>query len=68
MVVATERDINKALDKYYDGESARASKAWSTDLDDDDELAAAAESLAGDGPIELTSVEAVADSARSASC
>ncbi len=41
VVVATERDIKQALDRYY-GEKPKASKASSTSMEDDDELAAAA--------------------------
>ncbi|MGD9724257.1 MAG: GspE/PulE family protein [Pirellulales bacterium] len=60
-VVATERDILKALDRYYaSGESV---ESLVQDMDSDDELAAAAQALEKDGPIDLTSVEALADSA-----
>ncbi len=61
-MVATERDVLKALDKYYQagGESVESLVAG---LESDKELAAAAERVRGDGPIDLTSVEALADSA-----
>ncbi|MEE3219668.1 MAG: ATPase, T2SS/T4P/T4SS family [Planctomycetota bacterium] len=61
-VVSTESDIVKALDRYY----ATASESFESlvaDLEDDGDLQAAADSLANDGPIDLTSVEALADSA-----
>ena len=61
MVVATEPDIDKALAKYY----AVASESFESvvsDLADDEELSKAAEMVA-EGAIDLTSVEALADSA-----
>jgi type IV pilus assembly protein PilB len=60
-VVATERDILKALDRYY--ASSESVESLVQDMDTDAELAAAAEALEKDGPIDLTSVEALADSA-----
>ncbi len=61
-VVATEREILKALERYYasDTESVETLVA---DLDADEELAAAAAAAGKEGPIDLTSVEALADSA-----
>ncbi len=62
-VVTTERDLNKALERYYavDGESVETLIA---DMEDDDELTAAAAAMnEKDGPLDLTSVEALADSA-----
>src|SRR5207247_3050583 len=61
-VVATERDILKALDRYYaaSGESVESLVA---DMENDTVLAAAAEAANREGPIDLTSVEALADSA-----
>ncbi len=62
VVVATERDIKKSLDRYY----AVASETVETivgQLSRDSELQAAAEALTGDGPIELADVEALAESA-----
>ena len=61
-VVTTERDIVKALERYYavDSESVETIIA---DLEDDVDLAAAAASMEKDGPLDLTSVEALADSA-----
>ena len=61
-VVATEQSIVKSLDRYY----ATSNESFETlvaDMEDDIELAAAANSLSMNGPIDLTSVEALADSA-----
>jgi type IV pilus assembly protein PilB len=62
IVVATERDIRASLDRYYAaaGESVESIIGI---LEDDDELRAQAEALGHDGPIDLTSAEALADSA-----
>lgn len=63
LVVATERDVMRALQRYYasEGESIESLLA---DLESDDELKAAVQKAAGThGPIDLTSVEALADSA-----
>jgi type IV pilus assembly protein PilB len=61
-VVATEREVLKALERYYasDTESVETLVA---DMDADEELAAAAAAAGKEGPIDLTSVEALADSA-----
>ncbi len=60
-VVATERDVLKALDRYYAANESVESLV--SDMDSDEDLAAAAEAISDDGPIDLTSVEALADSA-----
>jgi type IV pilus assembly protein PilB len=62
LVVTTEREIKQALDRFYDtaGESVESIIAK---LEDDEELLKQAEALAGDGPIDLTGAEALADSA-----
>ena len=60
-VVATERDILKALDRYY--ATSESVESLVSDMDKDQELAAAAEAANREGPIDLTSVEALADSA-----
>ena len=60
-VVATERDILKALDRYYN--SAESVESLVSDMDKDEDLAAAAEAANKEGAIDLTSVEALADSA-----
>lgn len=62
MVVATEREILKALDKYY--ATAKDSIVSIVDeLESDMELKKAAEALSKEGPIDITSAEALADSA-----
>jgi type IV pilus assembly protein PilB len=61
-VVATERDIKKALDRFY-AASGESVESLVHDMDEDEELAAAAEAIDSEGPIDLTSVEALADSA-----
>jgi type IV pilus assembly protein PilB len=62
MVVATEPDIAKALERYY-SVAAESFESVVSDLADDRELTAAAQAVAGEGAIDLTSLEAVADSA-----
>jgi type IV pilus assembly protein PilB len=61
-VVATERDILKALDRYY-AASGESVESLVHDMDSDVELAAAAAAANREGPIDLTGVEALADSA-----
>jgi type IV pilus assembly protein PilB len=61
-VVATERDIKQALDRYFASETESV-ESIVHDMEDDAELNAAAEALEREGPIDLTSVEALADSA-----
>ncbi len=61
-VVATEREILKALDRYY-AASGESVESLVSDMDSDEELAAAANAISSEGPIDLTSVEALADSA-----
>ena len=62
VVVATESGLQKAFEKFYSTD-AESLESVVGELSDDDELAAAAESLLNDGPIELANMEAVADSA-----
>ena len=62
VLVATESSINAALERYY-GENTESVESIVESLEDDDELAAAAAALEAEGPIDLTSVEALADSA-----
>jgi type IV pilus assembly protein PilB len=61
-VVATERDVLRALERYYavGGESVETLIAG---MEEDQELMAAAQALERQGPVDLTSVEALADSA-----
>ena len=62
ILVATESEVLTSLEKHYGG----TSETFETivgDLEDDDELEAAADALSGDGPIDITGAEALADSA-----
>jgi type IV pilus assembly protein PilB len=61
-VVATERDVVKALDRYYQA-SGESVESIVQNLEDDVELAKAARAAEKEGPLDLTSVEALADSA-----
>jgi type IV pilus assembly protein PilB len=61
-MVTTEREIQKALERYY-ASGSESVESIVADLEADEELAAAAEAVSGDGPIDLTSAEALADSA-----
>jgi type IV pilus assembly protein PilB len=61
VVVATEPGILKALERYY-GESNESVESIVTAMEEDAELAAAAAKVAGNS-VDLTSVEALADSA-----
>ena len=60
--VATEKEIVRALERYYavGGESVETLIA---DMEQDEALAAAAKALEKGGPVDLTSIEALADSA-----
>ncbi|MFZ1934914.1 MAG: ATPase, T2SS/T4P/T4SS family [Thermoguttaceae bacterium] len=61
-MVATEKDLLKALDRYYSagGESVETLIA---DMEQDNELAAAVQAMEKSTTLDLTSVEALADSA-----
>ena len=61
-VVATEQSVSVALDRYY-ASSSESFETLVADMEDDDQLTAAVDSAQGGGPIDLTSVEAIADSA-----
>ena len=61
-VVATEKEIVKALERYYAGEGESV-ESLIADLESDEELAAAASKLAQQGVLDLTSAEAIADAA-----
>lgn len=61
-VVTTESSMMSALERYY-GENTESVESLVGDLEADEELARAAAEVASDGPIDLTSVEALADSA-----
>ena len=62
LVVATEREIDHAIDEYY-AEDAETFESLVSVLEGDNELQAAAAALAGDGAIDLSSLEAMAESA-----
>ncbi|MCD4728210.1 MAG: Flp pilus assembly complex ATPase component TadA, partial [Pirellulales bacterium] len=61
-MVCTEKEMLKSLDRYYSagGESVETLIA---DMEEDDELAAAAEKIEKSSALDLTGVEALADSA-----
>ncbi len=61
VVVATEPAMLQALERYY-GENTESVESIVTSMEEDTELAAAAARVAG-GSVDLTSVEALADSA-----
>jgi len=60
-VVTTERQINQALQRYYSG--TESVEKIIDDLEKDEELAKAAQALESEGPVDLSSVEALAESA-----
>ncbi|MEY4179333.1 MAG: hypothetical protein RLY70_2907 [Planctomycetota bacterium] len=62
MVVCTQTDLKKAQERYYATEGDTVESIIS-ELEDDQELKKAAETLNTDGPIDLTSMEQLADSA-----
>ena len=61
-MVATEKDIARAIAKYY-ATGAESVESLVANMEDDEELRQAAEAMDTDGPLDLTSVEAMADSA-----
>lgn len=61
LVVCTERDINETINRYYNS-AAESVESIILALEDDEDLKKQAEALAGDGPIDLTGAEALADS------
>ncbi|MGQ9769305.1 MAG: GspE/PulE family protein [Thermogutta sp.] len=60
-VVTTEQQINQALQRYYSG--TESVEKIIDDLEKDEELAKAARALDSEGPVDLSSVEALAESA-----
>lgn len=62
LVVATEREITQRLEQHYDSDRDSIEKIVQ-DLESDMDLKQQAELLAGEGPIDLTGAEALADSA-----
>ncbi len=61
-VVATEREIKAALDRYYSA-SGESVESLVADMESDQDLAKKAEAVNKEGPIDLTNIEALADSA-----
>jgi len=61
MVVTTEREINQALDRYYNSASESV-ESIIADMEEDEELLKQAAAFSGEGPIDLTGAEALADS------
>jgi len=61
-VVASERDVMRTLERYYSA-SGESVESLIADMETDAELADAARSLEKEGSVDLTSVEALADSA-----
>ena len=62
VVVASESDIKRALDRYY-AAATESVEDIVGQMETDEQLKAAAAALEKEGPIDLTSVEALADSA-----
>jgi type IV pilus assembly protein PilB len=62
VMVATEKDILKSLEKYY-SDNTESVESLVSDMEEDQELAKAAAEVGNEGPIDLTSAEALADSA-----
>jgi type IV pilus assembly protein PilB len=61
-MVATEAAMLKALEKFY-ASGTESVESLVSDMEEDEELRRAAEAMDTDGPLDLTSVEAMADSA-----
>ena len=61
-VVASEKDVSRALERYFVG-GGESVEQLVADLEADDELNEAAEKLASTGAIDITSAEALAESA-----
>ncbi len=61
MVVATEHAVQQMLDKYYSSDTESV-ESIIRDLENDEELKKQASLLSGDGPIDLSEVEQLADS------
>ena len=62
VVVATDAEIDKAIETFYSGEVDTV-ESIVEELEEDKDLAEASKRLLNDGPIDLTSAEAMADSA-----
>ena len=62
VVVATDAEIDKAIETFYSGEVDTV-ESIVEELEEDKDLAEASKGLLNDGPIDLTNAEAMADSA-----
>ena len=62
VVVATDAEIDKAIETFYSGEVDTV-ESIVEEMEEDKDLAEASKGLLDDGPIDLTSAEAMADSA-----
>ncbi len=62
LLIAIESQINKTIDRYYSEEQETLEKILE-ELENDTDLKKAAQELSGDGPINLTDVAELADSA-----
>ena len=62
VVVATDAEIDKAIEQFYSGEVDTV-ESIVEEMEADKDLAEASQGLLQDGPIDLTSAEAMADSA-----
>ncbi|MEM7785070.1 MAG: ATPase, T2SS/T4P/T4SS family [Planctomycetota bacterium] len=62
MLICTEGQVLKAIDRFFNDESESIEKIIN-DLEDDDELKKASEALLSDGPINLSDVNELVDSA-----
>jgi len=61
-MVTTNSDIDRALDRYYSA-STESVESLVLDMEEDEQLAKAAAEIGEEGPIDLASVEAMADAA-----
>src|SRR5436190_9667357 len=61
-MVATEGAVMKSLEKFY-ASGTESVESLVSEMEEDEELRRAAEAMDTDGPLDLTSVEAMADSA-----
>lgn len=62
LVVATDREVQQCLDRFYDSE-AQSVESVIREIEEDEDLKKQIEALTAEGPIDLTSAEALADSA-----
>ena len=62
VMVATDSEIDKAIEKFYSGEVDTV-ESIGEEMETDKDLAEAAKGILNEGPIDLTSAEAMADAA-----